>query len=66
MEGKQPVEGPDGGVPAGAVHAHGEQVAPSARDDGARKPARDASAQRVPAVFSAFFGLRAIPASERS
>lgn len=61
MKGEQPVEGLDGGAPAGAVDAHREQAASLAVDGGPREPARDVPPQRVLAVGLAFFGLRAIP-----
>lgn len=66
VQGEQPVQGPDGGAAAGAVDAHRERAAPLAVDGSRGKPARDVPPRRVLPVFSAFFGLGAVPKSERS
>ena len=63
-KGKQPIVGPDGSAPAGAINPHRHRVLPFAVDGGRWKPARHISLQRVLAVLAALFSPRAVPESE--
>ena len=63
-KGKQPIVGPDGSAPAGAINPHRQRVLPFAVDGGRWKPARHISLQRVLAVLAARFSPRAVPESE--